>query len=226
MAPPLPPAGNVIELLLQWSDQQDMNVLNRLFFAYEGSTPTAAQLHTWLVSLVTPWNANVVDLYTSGVELLTTTATDLSVESGNRGTSTWDINGTRAGVGAPLGAPVLVNYQLTRRYRGGKPRNYLPLGDVSDLNDPGHWTTAFQAAVSGGWGAFLGAVVGSTVGGATITNHVNISYYSSFTNVPYGSPTKYRRVPTPRATPLVDLISTYSVSLIPGSQRRRYKRSA
>jgi hypothetical protein len=117
----------------------------------------------------------------------------------------------------------LVNYLINRRYRGGRPRGYWPLGSQSDWANNQGWGSSFLSAAGGGLGAFVTGIVGLSAGSTTLLDHVNISYYNGFTNVSYGTPTKYRRVPTPRTVPVIDSISSIVLSSKFGSVRRRIR---
>jgi hypothetical protein len=159
-------------------------------------------------------------LYTGSV-MTGTQVTDLASTSGAFGVDTTNVNGTEAGSALPAGTAYLINFKIARKYRGGKPRCYLPLGVAADLATRANWLSTNITNTTTHFTAFIAGFVGQVAGTTTISGHVNVSYYSGFTNVAYGSPTKYRRVPTLRATPLVDAITSYAVQPSPASQRRR-----
>jgi hypothetical protein len=125
--------------------------------------------------------------------------------------------------GAPLSAAtaVLQNLNISRRYRGGKPRTYWPLFNSTDLSNPGEWgaanLTAFNTAMTAHRADILAATEGSTI----MLNQVNVSYVDGYTWVSYGTPLKWRREATYRATPLIDVINGWAANLKPASQRRR-----
>lgn len=167
------------------------------------------------------WLAGMVSYAHTDVILTEVVCTDLSSSSGFQGVNTTPQTGTRGGVLLPGGTCVLINYHMTRRYRGGKPRNYLPYLDASDLNGAQVWNSTPLGLLLAAWVAFIGDVEGTTYSTATIGGQCNVSYYAGFTNVPYGSPTKYRRTPTVRVTPVVDAVVATSANPAPASQRRR-----
>ena len=131
--------------------------------------------------------------------------------------------GATGGAGAaPLSAGVamVMKYHITRRYRGGKPRAYLPGMSSAYLTTPTEWNPASLANVTAGWITHLTAIAAATPVAAGTGTHVNISYYQGFTNHTYPSG-RVKPIPTPRVTPLVDTINNVSGNPTPGSQRRR-----
>jgi hypothetical protein len=116
---------------------------------------------------------------------------------------------------------VLVNYLISRRYRGGKPRAYLPWGDAGQLTSRQSWSGTFVTAVDSAFSTFYAAVIGLSAGSTTITDHVNVSYYDGFTVVTDPVTHRARNVPTLRGTPIVDVILSFAANPRPGSQRRR-----
>jgi hypothetical protein len=116
---------------------------------------------------------------------------------------------------------MLVNYVIGRRYRGGKPRSYFPWGSSQEIFTRQSWNPTFVTNVDSGLAAYFSAVIGTTVGGTTLTEHVNVSYYSGFTVVTNPVTHRARNVPTVRAVPVVDNILSFAASSRPASQRRR-----
>jgi hypothetical protein len=71
--------------------------------------------------------------------------------------------------------------------------------------------------------AYFAAVIGSTAGSTTITEHVNVSYYSGFTAVENPITHRWKNVSNPRSTPVVDNIQSWAIAGHVASQRRRNK---
>jgi hypothetical protein len=116
---------------------------------------------------------------------------------------------------------VLVNFLITRRYRGGKPRWYLPWGGGGDLTSRQEWTAGFITNVTSAISAIRTGFIGASSGSTSVSNQVNVSYYSGFTAVENPITHRWRNVPTLRATPAVGVIESYSVAGLVSSQRRR-----
>jgi hypothetical protein len=68
---------------------------------------------------------------------------------------------------------------------------------------------------------FIDDRIGTSSGTTIITNHVNISYFHGYTLGPPKPGGFQPKIPTPRATPVVDIITSVSVPSLVGSQRRR-----
>jgi hypothetical protein len=146
---------------------------------------------------------------TSQCALTSVIAEDLSTLNTPVGLWTGSIAGTRTGSPLPAETCLLINFHVNRRYRGGKPRMYLPLGNAGDVSAPQAWLGGFLAAVNTSFSAFLNGVFGSTLGGATVTTLCSVSYYHA---------------KALRTTPLVDPVTAWSTNGIPASQRRRMGR--
>jgi hypothetical protein len=117
---------------------------------------------------------------------------------------------------------VLINYPIGRRYRGGKPRSYLPWGTSADLNDAQTWDTTPLADFHTGWTAILAAVVAAgPVGSAVIGSQCNVSYYGPPNRIITGSTGRVRTISTTRSTPIIDDLPSFSVNRKLASQRRR-----
>lgn len=199
----------------------DQNAINRFHCSYTGGAPTAANCLALATSISGAWATNLASMFTSASDLLAVSVLDLASNTGAGAEYVHSVSGSRSGGPLPPGVAVILNGHIARRYRGGKPRSYGPYFTDSDYTGTGSWVGASVNAMSTAFNAFVAGVIGLTSGSTVISGFVNVSYYSGFTNVAYGSPVKYRRVPTPRGTPLQDAITSWTVNGIPGSQRRR-----
>jgi hypothetical protein len=217
--PALPVVPNVLRADLHWSISSDVNARTSLFFEYSGTAPDGSaclSLATTIATAMGGWG----EYWDVDTTLLGCTVTDLSSVTGGVATHDVSVAGTRPNPMSGATA-VLVNYQISRRYRGGKPRSYLPWGDSGDIGNRQTW----NATRVGLWGTalaeFFDTVIGSTAGGTTITQHVNVSYYSGFTVVTSPTTGRARNVPTLRSSPLVNTVSSFAVSAKIANQRRR-----
>lgn len=219
--PALPPVPGVLRVQLTWGTGNSKVNLTNLHFAYTAGPPTAANCATMAASVVSAAATNLTSLMASAASMGEATVTDLATTSGHQGTGGSPFSGSRSGADTAASTCLVMQYDIARRYRGGKPKSFLPLGTATDITTARQWVSSFTSAALTGWNNFITAVVAAGAG-CTITNQVNVSYFSGFTNVPYGSPTKYRRVPTLRSGgPVTDAIISTVASPIPGSQRRR-----
>jgi hypothetical protein len=131
---------------------------------------------------------------------------DLTTDTGVSAIDTIALSGTRSGISCSANDCVLLGHQITRRYRGGHPRNYLPLGDAALQDNPQQWDTAFVANVLSSWTNVVLEAFDSAGGGASNVLPLNVSYRSGG---------------APRIAPVVDIIHSSSVDVRICSQRRR-----
>jgi hypothetical protein len=218
--PPLPLVPDVIKAQVQWSDATDTSVTTTHYFEYSGTGPNATDAANLATVLSNAYGANVAawsPRTITGVKV-----TDLATDTGGEGSATSDFVGTREGADLAGATAVVVNYALDRRYRGGKPRSYLPWGVTTDLSSRQSWASAFTTVVVAAVEGIMSAMVGTTEGGTTITNHANVSYYAGNTATIDPVTGRAKNRPKRRVDgPLVNPIVGVAVSVIPGSQRRR-----
>lgn len=223
LVPALPLVPDCLRLDLNWTIEGDPLAVTRNFLEYSGGPPVDSDLNALCAAAQAAAQAQFQAITFTGISLVNLTALDLASATPAVGEDSTSFAGTRVGPANPPGACMVVHYPISRRYRGGKPRGYWPFGVAGDLETTGLWKAAFVTNCQNSVRAFYEALVGQTYGSITIVHHVNVSYYSGFTNVPYGNPTKYRRTPTLRTNPVLDTITLGSelANLVVGSQRRR-----
>lgn len=217
---PLPAVSEVVRVDLKYTWASDTDVLNRFFVTYTGTAPTVANLNTFCAAVRGAWNTNLKAFAQTAVVLTQTEATDLTSSSAARGLDSTSVTGTRNGAILPAQTSVVVRLAIARRYRGGKPRIYMPLFDSTDLQNGQAWKSASTASLLTSVNAFFAAVLAAPWAGATLNSLVNVSYYNGFHNVTYPSG-RVRSVPTLRGTPTVDTVTAFSINPAPGTQRRR-----
>lgn len=219
--PPLPFVANAIKAQLQWSEAEDAHLFTTLYFLYSGGPPNASEALTLATDI---YNAAAVPVGQWGVttNLTGCRVTDLSSSTTGDALHTASTPGTRSGTDVLAGGTsVLVNYTIGRRYRGGKPRNYLPWGLSGDLLDRQTWKPGTVTSFHDSWSTFIGTVLGSVAGSTTLTAHINVSYYQGVTYQAAAAGTKQVATPTRRDVPVKDDIIGFSISPVPASQRRR-----
>lgn len=226
--PPMPSVPNVIKLELRYADLHDSNIVNRLFWRYDssGGAPTNGDLATWLGGVSAAYTAAPCTTWKSSSERLTElVATDLSSPTGAVASLACDIVGLATG--SPMGAAIcfLASFLIARRYRGGHPRMYISGPTSISAGDAETLTPAATSGVQTDWTDFFSAVSAVPVYADNLPEHVNVSFYSGFTNFTYPSGRTYPR-PTLRETPLVDTVTGLVVSNKFASQRRRMVRGS
>jgi hypothetical protein len=216
---PLPDTPCVrVRFLMTDSDGTELG--NRIFLAYSGATPSASDLNTLATTISDAYAAHLAALTTPQITLNGVVVEDLASYAGATGTDNTAVVGSRSGVFPPNQIAFNLAYQISRRYRGGKPKGYWAFGSTDDFYTSRQWKAALVASVEAGFAAFIAAIVGSTFGASTVANHVNLSYKHGFTNIANSSG-RERAVPTYRATATHDAVTGYIGKALFGSQRRR-----
>lgn len=208
----------------------DVDVLCRFYATYADGAPTVANLDTFCASVAAQWNATLRPMAHPNVTLTEVLAQDLSSDVGAVGSASVSLVGDRSGGPLPAEVVSLINFIVARRYRGGKPRIYLPYGTDSDILDPQHWEAAFVTALTTAWSAFITDSFAAVWAGGGPLEQVVVSYYLGSTATETGTPgpPAYMRGhthPTLRAAPVNYAITGFTVNPTPASQRRREGRN-
>jgi|SRR6516165_6080175 len=222
--PALPPVPNVFRADIHMQNNIGQKFSLRSFFSFSGGTPGPATCTTFGTAWGNAWITDVMPLVSNGFSITGVTVTDLTSPTSATGSVTLTGNGTRGVSGLPMDVCTLINHHIARRYRGGKPRTYLPGPVSADLADVSHYTAAFVSAATSGYSNWITACVAATAGPIIIGNHVSVSYYSGFK--PFTTPSgRVKNISQVRTPPIpVDTIGSSTANTIPGSQRRRYQR--
>jgi hypothetical protein len=212
---------------MQFSYGSDINVRNRLFFKYGGAAPSSAVLAGWAATFGVEWAVNMQGEHVPAVVFETCEITDLTSPTAGQGSATLNLAGTLAGGVLPAQTSALVNFHIARRYRGGKPRIYGPFLADTLMASPNAWTTTAANNLQSNYADFIARVISNAPVAMSVSNQVNVSYFTLPNTVVTNPITgRARNVPTRRAAPLVDNIVSISVNLKPGSQRRRMQHSS
>lgn len=220
--PALPPAPNVLRVILRYTFSSDTDVINRFFFRYTGAAPSNAELTTWANLIGTQWASKLAPLATADVTLTQVEVTDLTTSSSAQAVVTVSHPGSNTGGQLAAGTATLMNYGVQRRYRGGKPRSYLPYGAEADVLNGQQWVASWPTTVLTAYFAFLNAINAAPPGGTTIAAQVNVSYYHPEPGFVPSFPGE--DVPSViRPTAVIDDITSTTVSQTFASQRRRQR---
>jgi len=115
----------------------------------------------------------------------------------------------------------VVKFDIARRYRGGKPKMFIPGIAVGYVLDTAHWTTAFASDLGSSMSTMGGAIAEIATAGIALVTVVNVSMYSGFTSVENPITHRWRNIPQYRVSPLVDAVGGYTVDEEFGTQKRR-----
>jgi hypothetical protein len=217
--PPLP-ASPCLRVRLDYTTDDLYKLGSRFFLSYTGSAPSAANCNTLASDVAAAWLAHLSEDCASNTALTEVDVLDIATDSGASGNWTGDSFGTASGATVPQNVAVNVEFDIARRYRGGKPRMFLPPATVAQLLDVSHWTSSFITQVNTDMAAFFTAIAALDIGSLGALAHVNLSYYKGFTNIANSSG-RERAVPTYRNSALLDSVEGYACKAEVGSQKRR-----
>lgn len=218
-APPLPESPTM-RVRLDYTQVDGYLAGSRFYLGYAGSPPTPGNCTTLATDIAAAWNTHlgaVVSLYWALTEV---DVLDITTNSGASGQADVDYDGSDSGDSLPSQCAMNVEFDIARRYRGGKPRMFLPGGQVGNTLDGGHWSDSWVSTVTAAVAAFFAEIEALSIGAVGALNHQNLSYYEGFTNVTNSSG-RTRAAPKYRATALVDNIEGYAAKALMGSQKRR-----
>lgn len=222
--PALKPVPGVARVQALWDVGADDDVTTTTYWSYSGGSFTSGQAADMateaLGRIPDAWNDAYVDtVIFTGIRI-----TDLASDTAGDGTATDTFAGIRSGAQLPADACAVSNYTIDRRYRGGKPRGFWPLGVASDLENDRTWTDDALETFLGFVQSWYAMINGISAGGTTIEDHVSIGRYSGFTVQTSPSTGRAKNVPTPLATPVVYNVISTAIAPRVGSQRRRLGR--
>jgi hypothetical protein len=221
---PLPSVPNVAKFELEWVLEADAPK-TRFLFLYSGGPPDAADMTTLATAVRAAAVTNLVPYLWDSYTLGEVVGTDLSSDEGATGAEPGSTTGGRAGSGLPANVCTLVNHTIERRYRGGKPRSYLPFSVDGDLANNRDWSAGYVAALQAGFDAFIADLIGASSGTTILAGHVSVSYYNGFNTVGPYPDGKFKYPAKLRAAPIVDAITASTVATRISSQRRRLGKS-
>ena len=217
--PPLPSVPNVIRVVITNQRNDGRPFINVLHWTYGGTPPPNSVCATFAQEFWTQWTSHLTAHQPAQTSLFSVEVTDLSSDvSGGAIYTNGDtpVPGTSIHGMLPGSTAFLVSKFVARRFRGGHPRSYLPIGTTDDLNDDGDWKAASRDSMLAAYGSLVNGMVGAASGGTTLGEECAVSYTSKIVNpVP----------PYRRAVPLVmDIpVDGYSAGLMLATQRDRVR---
>ena len=217
--PPLPASPCLrVRMLYDLGGVGEMS--NRFYLKYSGSAPTGANCTTLAGDILGAWESHLASLIGANNALNEVDVLDIATDSGASGNYTGAGAGTYGSPYMPIQCATNVEFDIARRYRGGKPRWYLPPpGTAAQYNDA-QYNSTFVGAANTGVAGFFTEVAGLSVGSLGTLSHVSLSFYQGYINVEVPGTRAYAK-PQYRATALVDTVEGYATKVLISSQRRR-----
>lgn len=225
--PARPSVPKVVQIVLFQTLGDDLDVINRFYQQYTGTADTLSDggALDWATATSAAWGTHIKPDVSSQLHLNKVTVTDLSSSTGGFGEFDSALAGESSDVSLPAGVAMVIKQHIERRYRGGHPRQYLCGFTETERLDPQTWEPASVAAIQTDYTAFRTAVAAGCPSGIAPAVDVNVSYFEGFTNHTFPSG-RVRPIPNLRATPVVDIITSFAVNPVIASQRRRNKQSS
>jgi hypothetical protein len=217
--PPLP-ASPCIRVRLGYTLDGGTDAGNRFYFSYSGAAPSAANCVTLGTDIANLWASNIASIIYSETTLTEVDVLDIATDSGAFGTVEVTHAGDMSAGILSANAAINVEFDIARRYRGGKPRLYWPAPDDTSLVSGDKYSSGFIATVNAATTAFFAGIEALSVGSMGTLDHVNLSYYQGFHNVTNSSG-RTRAAPVYRTSALLDAVTGYACKAVVGSQRRR-----
>jgi hypothetical protein len=221
--PALPAVADCLKVAMQFNVDGSIQGGTNFHLSYTSGPPSGTDLGTMASAVESEWSSNLKPRFPTEMALVGVTVTDIASSSGAVGTWTGSVAGTSGSGVVSSSACVVINHEISRRYRGGKPRNYMPGVTQSDLGSGNELAPTPQADWLAAWSGMVSGILGGSYGSFTLQDIVSVSYYEGFTVVTNPITGRSRNVPTLRGTPLKDVIHASSVAKKLGSQRRRLR---
>lgn len=214
------PASPCVRVRLDYHHASGLDAGSRFYLSYSGSAPSGANCTTLAGDIASAWNVHLAGLHSSDWSLFEVDVLDIATDSGLSGQWTGSDPGVNVSTSLPAQCSINVEFNISRRYRGGKPRMYLPPATSADLLNDSNYNAALLTSCNSALSGFFSAIEALSIGSMGTLAHVNLSYYKGFTNITNSSG-RERAVPTYRAAALLDTVTGYSTKQVVGSQKRR-----
>jgi len=225
--PTPPPVAEVLRVAVGFSIGTDLTARYRFFVQYSGTAPTDAVCAAIAAAVETDFVTPFLGYCGPWITFTSVDVVDLTGPSAGAAEITFSHAGSRAGVALPAGVAFLLNFGIARRYRGGKPRVYLPVGADGDVATSQTWAGGFVTLIEGQWATSMAAFSGTVFTGTTIGSQVNVPLYHSFTSHQNPVTLRWRNIPSYAVGPIVpDVITSVTGNPKFGSQRRRNQHSS
>lgn len=225
MPPPVVPFAKAVRCHLTWQDSDGLLAGSRFYLAYAGSAPLPADCTTIATGIGTAWGAHGSPVQTNEWTLIEVDVLDIASDIGSSSETTVSHVGTVGTDSVPSQVCMNVEFDIARRYRGGKPRIFVPGPPSAGLADNSHWNSSTIGAYNSALSGFFTAVEAISAGSVGALTHNSISFYDGYDENPpptgrwRGPGHKYP--PLPRTTAQFDPVEGYSAKAVCGSQRRR-----
>lgn len=154
-----PNVPNVIWVKVS-GDVDGLPTVNIFYLQYEAvGTLTSTDMDNVATFINNEWGNQILHHLAPQAAVDEVQTADLAAGPGAAGLSNIRITGsTGSNPPAPAGCCLMINWAITGRYRGGKPRWYISGGPQDQLANPGQWTPTICGLMEGVATTFQGDV--------------------------------------------------------------------
>lgn len=221
--PALPNVADCVRVQMYFNLDGSIEGGTSFHLSYTSGPPAGSDLTTFASDIAGDWNTNFASLWPTEQSLVKVVVTDIASTSGAIGIWTGSHAGTSGSGPTTASVCAVLNHQISRRYRGGKPRNYMPGVTVTQLTGLNEISSGAQTDIAAAWSGMVSDILAHSFSSFTLQNIISVSYYDGFTVVTNPITGRSRNVPTLRATPVQDVIHSTTCAQKLGSQRRRLR---
>lgn len=221
MGVPLPD-NPTVRIRIKHSNDSTLTAGSRIYLNYSGSAPSGANCTTLAGDVESAWASHLAGLINTNYALEEVDVLDIATDMGLSGQWSGSTAATRSGNQESSQEATNVEFGIATRYRGGKPRIFLPPPVDTDRENDSNWNSTFIGEVNAGVAAFFSELEGLSIGSMGTLSHVCLSYYKGYakTSPPWRGP-GFKYPPAYRATALSLPVTGYFCKAEIGSQRRR-----
>lgn len=189
-------------------------------FKYTGGPALTTDLTAIASQARAAWATDLASLCGSDKALTATIVSDLSQNTLPNGEDLTVVPGSHVSTSAPASVAALLELPIPVKYRGSKPKIWLPFGTDGDLASDTSWSSGFIANVNAAWANYRNAIGAIHSGTVSVSTQCAISYFGPPT-IPNTGPGRNKFKSTQRTTPIVYDVGVAALRVKFGSQRRR-----
>lgn len=177
--PAFPPVPNVLKIVISgtYDELGAYQWANVFHWVYGGGIPTLADVSNFADLFYGSYSSFFTASMPASQSMQNAQVTDLSSDTGAQADSPTVTPGTATGAKLPGNACMLISKTINRRYRGGHPRSYMPIGTETNLLDQANWNDDFVTSSLTQYLAFVDDLVGETAGAIALGAECTVSYY-------------------------------------------------